>query len=324
MSAGDRGRLIWDNVVPLAPSVGNDFDMLSRYHASGHTVVSLTIAGDDCGLATALHRLAQTKRLIREQPEKLLLTTSVADVLRARKERKLGVGLHLESTECLERDPDMVDLMYELGIRHSILAFNQNNSAAGGCADLGEVGLSRLGRRYVGRMRDVGMLLDLSHMSVRSTLEAIELIERPVVFTHSNVHALHPHYRNVTDEQARACAQSGGLVGISGSSAYIGEAPSLVEGVFRHLDYLVQLIGPAHVGIGTDYVADADAIVRIFAARADEWPTDDVVSYDRVNYLPPEDLRLVVARMEQAGYDEATIQRILDGNYLRIAGAVWR
>lgn len=316
--------LIWDMVLPLAPVVKNDFALLRRFYDAGHSYVSLTIAGDDCGLAEAMHRLAGARRQIAQWPDHLVLALGADDVLSAHASGKLAVGLHLEGTECLERDPDAVDLFYGLGIRHAILAFNQNNSAAGGCGDLGNVGLSRLGRRYLDRMADVGMLLDASHMSVLSSLEAIDYIGRPVVFTHSNARGLHDHYRNVTDEQARACAASGGLVGVSGSTAYLGRYPSLAEGVFRHIDYLVQRIGADHVGLGTDYVADADALVRLVAARPDEWPTDDGTSYADIAYLPPEDIHPLIELMEDAGYEESAVAAILGGNYVRIASAVWQ
>lgn len=312
---------IWDNVVPLAPAVGNDFALLERYRAAGHGFVSLTLAGDDSGLAEAMHRIADARRAIVGAGDRMVLATSVAEIDRARAAGKLAVGLHLEGTECLERDVDMLDVMYALGIRHAILAFNQTNSAAGGCMDLGEVGLTRLGRRYLDRMRDLGMLLDLSHTSRRATLEAIDYLGRPVAFTHSNVDALFPHPRNVTDEQARAVAAAGGLVGVSGSTMYLGRDGTLPETLFRHIDYLVTLIGPDHVGIGTDYIVDADATRRILSSRPDEWPYDDLAQ--PLDYMPPEQIHEVIALMARAGYNADVQAKILGGNYRRIAEAVW-
>lgn len=316
--------LLWDMVLPLAPSVGNDIALVERFGAAGHHFVSLTIAGDDCGTGEAMHRLAQARRAIDDRPETMRLAVSVADVEAARAEGRIAVGLHLEGTECLERDVDLLDAMYALGIRHAILAFNQNNSAAGGCADLVDPGLSRFGQRVVDRMGELGMLLDGSHTGERSSLEAIERIGQPVVFTHSNARALHDHYRNVSDAQARACAASGGLVGISGSTAYLGNWPDLAEGVFAHIDHFVQLIGPDHVGLGTDFVADAAAVLSIFADRPDEWPEAATGPLDRVAYLPPEGVWQVIARMRQAGYADADVAKIAGGNYARITAAVWK
>lgn len=317
-------HLIWDMVLPLAEVVQNDFGVLDRFWRAGHSCISLTIAGDDCGLAEAMHRLAAARRQIAAWPEALVLLESAKDVEHARKHNLLAVGLHLEGTECLERDPEMIDAMYALGIRHTILAFNQNNSAAGGCGDLGNVGLTRLGHRYLDRMREVGMMLDASHMGERSSLEAIEYIDRPAVFTHSNARGIFDHYRNLSDEQVRACAKSGGMVGISGSSGYTGPADTLVEGVFRHLNYFVQLVGPDHVGFGTDYIVDTKALFAHLSARPEEWPTGEQVSYNNMTFLPPESIASLIDRMQQAGYDEDSIGKIAGGNYLRIAQALWR
>lgn len=311
-------------VVPWAPSVGNDFALLDRYRATGHAYVSLTVAGDDSCLAVAMHRLAEARRQLRERSATLTLATSIDDVHRARAKGKLAVGLHLEGTECLERDVDAIDLMYDLGVRHSALAFNRNNSVAGGCSDLGDVGLSRLGRRFLARMNEIGMLVDLSHASERASFETIDLSTSPVVFSHSNARALHGHYRNVSDTLALACASRGGLVGLSGSSAYLGQNMDLVGALFRHIDHFVQLVGPRHVGLGTDYVVDAPAVGRLFLQRPDEWPIDQSVDHENLRYLPPEDLPLLLGKLESAGYDSSAVADILGGNYLRVAGLIWK
>ncbi len=142
-------RLIWDNVVPLSTIVGNNITLLDRYHAAGHSMVSLTIAGDECGLGEAMHRLAGARAAIAARRDRMVLATSVANIVAAHRDGRMAVGVHLEGTGCLEGDVDMLDAFYALGIRHAILAFNQNNAAPGGCADIGDIGLSRLGRRYL-------------------------------------------------------------------------------------------------------------------------------------------------------------------------------
>jgi membrane dipeptidase len=173
-------------------------------------------------------------------------------------------------------------------------------------------------------MTSVGMLVDLSHMSRKSSLQAIEHVAKPVVFTHSNARALHNHYRNITDEQATACAEVGGLIGISGSKMYTGEFPTLADGMFRHLDYMVQLVGPDHVGLGIDYVADTQALLRYLSDRPDEWPDAASTNVQSVEYLAPEDVWTVVSRMDSAGYPASAIRKILGENYIRIASEIWQ
>lgn len=315
--------LVWDMILPLAPSVGNDFDVLDRFHACGHSYVSLTIAGDDCGLAEAMHRLAYARAQIAARGDRLVLALTLADIRRAHRDGLLAVGLHLEGTECLERDVDMIDTLYDLGIRHAILAFNQNNSASGGCADLGNASLSRLGRRYVERMAHVGMLLDVSHMSEAAAFEAIERLNVPVVATHSNAAAVFQHYRNLSDELIDAIAGSGGLVGISGSSMYLGRDGTLAQAAFRHIDHIVQRVGADHVGLGTDYIVDTSAVARMLSAKPDEWPGGEW-SGEKFEYLAPEQLSEVIGEMRRAGYNDTAVNQILGENYARIVAGVWR
>lgn len=318
-----RRALVWDMILPLAPVVGNDFPLLSRFVAAGTHFVSLTIAGDDVGTGEAMHRLAWARAAIRSD-DRLALVEQADDVLRAKQAGRLAVGLHLEGTRCLERDLDMVPLFYDLGIRHGILAFNMNNSAAGGCADLDDPGLSRYGRRLVAAMNRVGMIIDLSHTGDRSTLQVMEMTDAPVIISHSNARAVVPHYRNVSDEQIRACAGTGGVVGISGSSAYLGVEPVTAEAMFRHVDHIAQLVGARHVGFGTDFVADTKALLGYINARPEEWPDNQGKGYSSIDYAPPETLPQLTELMLRHGYGEADILGVLGDNWLRVCRAAWK
>jgi len=184
--------LVWDMVWPLADFVGNDWGKLERFKAAGYGVISVTLAGDNHNVSQAMEMVAAARKHIFSKPERLLLITSIEDVRRARREGKLGVALHFEGTRCFERNLDLIEAFYALGIRHTLLAFNQTNSCGGGCAELSDGGLSRFGRSFVREMNRVGMLVDLSHVGRRTSLDAIEASAQPTVFTHSNCDALCP------------------------------------------------------------------------------------------------------------------------------------
>ena len=211
--------VVWDMVWPLEPWCGNDWDKLSRFRAAGIDVLSVTLAGDNHNIGQAVQRIAAARRRICSEPDDLRLVESVEDVHAAKCSGRLAVALHLEGTRCFERNLDMVEAFYQLGIRHTLLAFNQANSAGGGCAEKADGGLTRFGVELVREMNRVGMLLDLSHTGRRTSLEALEGTGRPAVFTHSNAAALAPHFRNLDDEQAGACAATW-----SSWSAYRGPA----------------------------------------------------------------------------------------------------
>src|SRR5215470_12946768 len=126
-----RDALVWDMVLPLQASAGNDISILREVRSAGFDFVSLTIAGDDCGVGEAIRLLADARRQIRQAGEGCVLATSVEDILHAKSQGRLAVGLHLEGTRCLERDLAMIEVYYALGIRHNLIAFNLANSAGG-------------------------------------------------------------------------------------------------------------------------------------------------------------------------------------------------
>src|SRR5262249_24576170 len=223
-----RDALVWDMVLPLQASAGNDISILREVRSAGFDFVSLTIAGDDCGVGEAIRLLAGARRQIRQAGEGCVLATSVEDILHAKSQGRLAVGLHLEGTRCLERDLAMIEVYYALGIRHNLIAFNLANSAGGGCADEADGGLTRFGRRVIDEMNRVGMVVDLSHVGYRTTMDILDRSAAPCIISHSNAQGIWPHYRNVKDDQIRRCAEGGGVVGISGSSAYLGVETSTV------------------------------------------------------------------------------------------------
>src|SRR5262249_39684764 len=118
------------------------------------------------------------------------------------------------------------------------------------------------------------------------------------------------------------CAQKGGVVGISGSSIYLGDPESKPETIFRHIDYISQLVGARHAGFGLDLVGDAALAKHWMTSRPDEWPggPGTIGPY----YTGPEALSEIAEHMAKAGYSEADITGVLGGNFLRICEAVWK
>ena len=319
-----QDALVWDMVWPLEPWCGNGWDKLERFHAAGYDFISVTLAGDNHNISEAMQRVAAARTEVLSRPHELVLVESVGDVTRARAEGKLAVGLHFEGTRCFERNLETIEAFYQLGIRLSLLAFNQGNSVGGGCAEKADGGLTNFGRLLVAEMERVGMLLDLSHTGRRTAMDALEIATQPAVFTHSNSDAVAAHFRNLEDEQALACAATGGLVGVSSSNEYLGVDISNVEAIFRHIDYFVELLGPDHVGLGFDVVFDAVALSDWIRTRADEWPGKDDPKWPGFTYGLPEDAPKLTELMVKHGYDEASIRKILGENYLRICSQIWK
>jgi membrane dipeptidase len=323
-----RSALVWDNVFPInlpgEVQLGNSWDALQSFRDAGVDVVSITLAGDNHNLSQAFSLCAWAHRELRARENRLLLVKNLADIERARVSGRLAIILHFEGTRCFERDPRVIELFYDLGIRQSLIAFNQQNSAGGGCADPEDGGLTPYGQRLIREMQRVGMLVDLSHVGQRTSLDAIAVATRPVVFSHSNARALCPSFRNLTDEQIRACARSGGVVGVSGSSEYLGDLACSSETVFRHIDYLASCVGVDHVALGLDVVFDPDSLSAWARGRPEEWPMTKDPHWAGFRYAQPGQITHVVELMLQAGYSEADARKVLGENWLRVCAATWQ
>lgn len=330
VAAGSRlfhSSLVWDNVWPVdlkgGESVGNHWEMLDRFARAGVGVLGVTLAGDNHNVSQAIELVAWARRFLRAHSDRYLLIESIADVTAAHASGILAVTLQFEGSRCFERNLDLVEVYYKLGVRQTILAFNNGNSVGGGCAERTDGGLTAFGRRFVKELQAIGMLVDLSHVGGRTSLDALELARKPMVFTHSNCFAIHPSFRNITDEQIKGCAATGGLVGISGSSEYLGDFSCCTETIFRHLDHIVQLVGPDHVGIGLDVVFDSTSLSNWARTRPDEWPMAANPEWPGFRYAQPEQLEMLTSLMLDNGYGTEAVLKILGGNYMRICGTAW-
>ncbi len=155
------------------------------------------------------------------------------------------------------------------------------------------------------------------------SLDLCEVSQVPVIYSHSCMRALWEHPRNITDEQALACAETGGVIGITGVGIFLGSNDASVEALCQHIDYAVELVGPEHVGLSTDFPFDADDLNQEVAASPDLFP-DSFTRWGPINFLPPEGLLQVSSALENRGYPSAAITAILGGNFRRIARQVWK
>ena len=317
--------LVWDMVWPWEPWCGNDFDRLSLFRDTGFNVLSMSIAGDRFNLSESIKRIAETRSRI-YAIDYVRLCENVEDIKSARDQGQLAVLLHFEGTMPLELDLNMIEVFYKLGVRHNLLAFNNANNVGGGAMDTGERdgGLTAFGKKVVREMERVGMLVDLSHVGHRTALETLELAENPCLYTHSNPAALFEHPRNISDQEITACAATGGLVGIPGSSMYHGDTACKPQTLFRHLDHIVQLVGSAHAGLGLDYFFDTKRLSQFMRNRPEEWPEASASNWPGVKSARLEDVLLLTQEMVGAGYSDQDVRNILGENYIRICSQVWK
>ncbi|HVN33648.1 MAG TPA: membrane dipeptidase [Casimicrobiaceae bacterium] len=312
--------------LPLSPDA--DFAPLDEYRAAGVNYVSVNIGMDMNPVSQVLSVIAGFRRRIAARPDRYLLAASVADIEQAAASGRLAIGFDLEGALPLQGEPAMVALYRDLGVRQIHLAYNRNNSVADGCHDV-ERGLTDLGRRIVAAVNDAGLLMDCSHTGRRCSLDIMAASTKPVIFSHSNPAALVEHGRNVTDEQIRACAATGGVVCVSGVSMFVGSREPTVEHVARHAAYVADRVGVEHAGIGLDISFVQPGIDDTPPGAFDAgywWPKS--AGYDRAltrsTYPPISSWRVLSTALQATGMTRDEAALVMGGNMARVAGNVWR
>lgn len=296
-------------------------ESLPRMQRGGFDFVSLTLAADVQSQIDVLKSCAHERRMILSNPADYRFVESVDDILTAKREGILALSFNLQGTNALAGNLDMVGLFYRLGVKHMLLAYNKKNLVGDGCHERTDCGLSEFGIEVIEEMNRVGMIVDCSHTGYRTSMEAMEVSKDPVIFSHSNPRALWEHDRNIRDDQAKACAASGGLVGVNGVGIFMGDNDSSTATLMRQIDYYVELIGPEHVGLGLDFVYDPDDMIRSMA----DMKSPPSGNYERMtNFFQPEQLPELCDLMVARGHSEAAVRGILGENFLRVASRVWR
>ena len=314
--------VVWDAHAGVYPDPRTDLAGLENWRQAGVSFVSLNVAYDIPSWEQAFPVLAAYRRFIELHPDRYLIADTAGDVRRAKVEGRLAVAFDLEGMCALNGDLGMVALLKGLGVRQALFAYNLNNEAGGGCHDV-DTGLTEFGRAVVHEMNRVGMIVDCSHSAHRTTMEAMEVSTDPVVFSHSNARALWDHERNITDDQALACAATGGVVGVTGLGIFLGDNDSSTDRLVEHVCHYADLVGPEHVGIGLDHVHVAFDLAEEVSGRPDYWPPGQQYDTPGITCAHPSQARGICEQLLDRGFSDAEVTGILGGNFLRVAEQVW-
>lgn len=217
------------------------------------------------------------------------------DILRAKATGKLGIVLAIEHADCTERSLNVLRMLYELGVRSIGLTHNVSSWAADGNLEAREgVGLTRFGVRLVEEMNRLGMLVDLAHVSESAFFSALEVVSRPVIFSHGNARALCDHPRNLTDDQLKALEANGGVIGMSYVPKFVDQVNPTLDRLLDHVDHVAEVAGVKTVGLGSDF--DGGGTLLYDATKVPD----------------------ITEGLLRRGYGDAEIRGILGGNTLRV------
>jgi len=286
---------------------------LARMKKGGLTAVNSMVG--DSNLVQGLELWSAMYENLDKYPGDFLLVRTAEDIPRAKSEGKVGLIGQLEGCAMLSNNLRVLQALHRLGVRVAGLThgegggefhlqtaksrFGFGSPAEREAARKEAPGLTEFGREVVRESNRLGIVVDLAHANDAAFYEALELSNRPVIFSHGNVSALSPHWRNLTDDQLKALAANGGVIGVVTYPNFIDQDPGkqTLERLVDHIEYVCGLVGEDHVGFGSDYDG-MGAIVPV------------IPSYGELPWL--------TEAMLGRGFTESTILKFWGGNFLRV------
>tara|TARA_B100000029_G_scaffold505363_1_gene585925 strand:+ start:212 stop:1393 length:1182 start_codon:yes stop_codon:yes gene_type:complete len=325
-----QSALVWDDHCGFTVTIERSLDDLLRpWHDAGVNYLSVNIYYDRQPWTDAMESATGLRGRLAEEAPYCQLVSRVDDITLANQQGQLAVAMDIEGMNALNGRVELVQTYYDLGVRHMMIAYNRNNLAGAGCHDQ-NLGLTDFGCKVIDEMNRVGMVVDCSHTGIRTSLEAMARSAYPVVVSHTSPRALVDHERNITDEQIKACAQTGGVVGISGVNLFLGADAATPEAVAGHIAYVAELVGVEHVGISLDFDPEEHASYESHVESTvmedvdnEFWPQGS--GYDRpaqtlhIRHLPD-----IARSLMELGFTADELRAILGGNFFRVAKEVWR
>ena len=268
-------------------------------------------------------QIAAFERAVRE---------NAADVVQIRSTRdldgldgRLGLMLSMEGVEALHGDPQAFDKLWDVGVRMVSLTWNYANPFAGGI-DSPEQGLTAAGRELVGSFAERGVVLDLAHASEPTYLEALDAAPAAqVVVSHAGCRGVHDHVRNVSDEQLRALAERGGVLGMMALTLTVGRKDASLERYLDHVDYAVESMGIEHVALGSDFI-DQVIQAELAAGRPLNPSTQEAMDLGGgrlaiQELVGPGDYPALLEALRGRGYEGERLEAIAHGNLFRVLRA---
>jgi membrane dipeptidase len=257
---------------------------------------------------------------------------TAGDIRRAKAEGKHAAWINTQLTTGIEKNFfDLLEHAHAMGLRMVMLTYNLWNLIGAGCTERTDAGISNYGANVIERMNELGIIVDTGHCGRQTTLDACELSSKPVIASHTAAQGLHLHPRAKEDEELKALADTGGIIGVYSIPHFIAPPPSEGKRVgmnewLDHIDYIANLVGWEHVGIGTDWPmalpkSILEEVFVQFSLKAGFRPDKDRIEEVVANLDGFDDYRdfpNVTRGLVKRGYSEEQIRGILGENFLRV------
>lgn len=313
------------------PLQQNDLDVVRE---SGVNVIKWSLAGIKGDFAEAVKEIAYVDQMVEVHPSYFTQVRVSADLERAKREAKMGIIFSFESVDMLEGKLERFELFRNFGVRVMQLSYNRKSPFAAGVMEPKGGGLTPLGKEAVKKMNAIGITIDLSHANEPTTTDVLAASSKPVIVSHAGCVAIHPHPRNKTDDQLRALADKGGVLGIY-NLPYLAAPPKqpTVDDYMAHMEHALKVAGEDHVGIGSDVLIEAfDTSPKGMAEfnKIEEErqksglaaPEEDRPSYV-VGLNIPRKLEVIADQLLKRRYSAELTQKVLGGNFVRVLTQTW-
>ncbi len=330
-----EARKIYDEAIVIdGLSISNwESDAVFRRLRAGNiTAINATVATWENFVQTMAHLSAWMRRF-RERDD-ILQVKETADIYTAKEQGKTGIILSFQNASPIENELDRLGLFLALGVRVIQLTYHETNLLGSGCWERTDGGLSNFGVDAVREMNRLGIVIDLSHVGPKTTMDAIEMSDQPVAITHANARSFCGHPRNKEEDALKLLAEKGGVVGATSFANFLPKGfDSTVEDFVDAIDDMVERVGIDHVAIGTDSTHDQPLEFwhYIGSQQGTKFPStfaDGSVPYTELSFQPkgidsPAEFPNLAEALVNRGYSAEDITKLLGGNWMNLFERVW-
>jgi membrane dipeptidase len=324
--------------VYLGGTRGIDARSLADARSAGLSAVNITlghVAGTADPFCETVRDITGWNAFIAQHPESLRRVLGVSDITVASETGQVGVIYGFQNTQMLGGAVDRVRLFAKMGVRVIQLTYNGRNAVGDGATVPDDQGLTRFGAEVVERLQDEGVLVDLSHSSEKTCLDALALARRPMAITHTGCLAVTNHSRNKSDAELRVLAARGGVVGLYFMPYLRTAGQPMAADLVAHLEHAIDVCGEDHVGLGTDGgTTQPDDMAAYRRQLEDEIAQRRALGIgapgetaDVTTFLPdlcgPTQFQRLADLLAARGHAESRIEKILGGNFRRVMAEAW-
>ncbi|MBM3547616.1 MAG: membrane dipeptidase [Alphaproteobacteria bacterium] len=328
-----REAIVIDAVCPLLSG-----QKYTDWYIEGGVTIAAPSVGAIEGITPTMRSIAAWKSFIQRNSGnagRVTQVSSVKEMRQAKKDGRFGLYFHFQGTDPMEDDLDMVHAYKDLGVGIMQLCYNVRNRVGDGADERQDTGLSYFGVEMVKKLNEARVIVDVAHTGIKTSFDALEVSERPVICSHGNPRAVKNSHRNLPDDLMKAIAAQGGVIGMVGFPAFVADSPApTLDQFIDHIAYTSDLVGIDHVGLGIDYYSGQYMVMPDDQAKTfyDSWIASG--KWRPGTYPPPphkypqgietpRTLQNLTKRMIERGFSAEDTRKVLGENWMRVYEQVW-